>query len=440
MQYRGQFWQTQTVHVSFRDGQWDTRHEDSGLQQKREFLEEVEGTVETSVKVSFSVLAQLSGLVGLKFAVSPGIALGMTVAYDPANSFLQERAPLQGAHVEALGVKLTFGLGVTLECSDAVAWVLTKLCNYIKAIDLYKWDATPVPVLSLPTLQLAQEGCSAQAVPSLAREDEAEDYQWLLDSEALQITGAKQQAEVDLELMGSLATVALGSFGKIYVFWQPFPFVQIMESVELTAWELALCTATTTTSTGTGSSGGEGATPGITSPLPGEVVCGYQELTSCQMQLAMSVDSASKVCETVQGALGCYWTSNCCDNKMYGVIDVPEYLACFPAVRQMSAQLGLSDSAIGVRLPATDRMRCALCPEQRSELKPFASCVWESVFPHGDSGLFHRLGFVPGVPCPSLAKSGDWVAEEGASFGSCGFHDLQFPMGPVMRITFVKRI
>ena len=40
MQYRGQFWQTQTVHVSLRDGEWDTRHEDSGLQQKREFLEE----------------------------------------------------------------------------------------------------------------------------------------------------------------------------------------------------------------------------------------------------------------------------------------------------------------------------------------------------------------------------------------------------------------
>lgn len=322
MQYRGQFWQTQTVHVSFRDGEWDTRHEDSGLQQKREFLEEVKGTVETSVKVSFSLLAQLSGLVGFKFALSPGMSLGMTVAYDTEDSFLQKEAPMKGAHVEALGVSLTLGLGVTLECSDAVAWVLSKLCSYIKAIDLYKWDATPVPVLSLPSLQLVQEGCSAQALPSRAEENE--EYRWLLDSEALQITGTKQEAEVDLELIGSLANLALGSWGKIYVFWQPFPFVQIMESVELTAWELAWCTATTT-STSIGSSSGEGGTPAITSPPPGEAVCGYQEITSCQMQLAMSVNSASKVCETVQGALGCYSTSNCCDAK-YGMIDVPAYL------------------------------------------------------------------------------------------------------------------
>ena len=142
--------------------------------------------------------------------------------------------------------------------------------------------------------------------------------------QALQITGTKQEAEVDLELIGSLANLALGSWGKIYVFWQPFPFVQIMESVELTAWELAWCTATTT-STSIGSSSGEGGTPAITSPPPGEAVCGYQEITSCQMQLAMSVNSASKVCETVQGALGCYSTSNCCDAK-YGMIDVPAYL------------------------------------------------------------------------------------------------------------------
>ena len=138
--------------------------------------------------------------------------------------------------------------------------------------------------------------------------------------QALQITGTKQEAEVDLELIGRLANLALGSWGKIYVFWQPFPFVQIMESVELTAWELAWCTATTT-STSIGSSSGEGGTPAITSPPPGEAVCGYQEIASCQMQLAMSVNSASKVCETVQGALGCYSTSNCCDAK-YGIIDV----------------------------------------------------------------------------------------------------------------------
>ena len=133
------------------------------------------------MKVSFSLLAQLSGLLGLKFALSPGMSLGMAVAYDTENSFLQKEAPMKGAHVEALGVSLTLGLGVTLECSDAVAWVLSKLCSYIKAIDLYKWDATPVPVLSLPSLQLVQEGCSAQALHSRAEENE--EYRWLLDSE-----------------------------------------------------------------------------------------------------------------------------------------------------------------------------------------------------------------------------------------------------------------